>query len=771
MQTADADGEEPRLQADHEARRRKDRRGDGPRAKPRLAQHVRQGALLRCPEEGKKYVFDVAFDGQCDNREIYGKTVGNLVPGVLRGLNATVFSYGATGSGKTYTMVGSNMDPGLMVLSLRDIFEHIDRDTEKQIDVTCSYLEVYNEIIYDLLQPSAAQRGLDLREDPENGPQVAGLRRLNVHSAEKIFQLLREGNQRRRTESTDANAESSRSHAVLEIVVRRSDKNHYAKNVYTGKLALVDLAGAERAHETNNHGQQLRDGANINRSLLALANCINALGKRKKKGFVFVPFRNSKLTRLLKDGLCGNSRTIMIATCASADSQYSHTVNTLKYADRAKEIKTHVRIDKRTVDTHNAEYQRMIDALQQENRDLKMAVHAMTGTKWQGIQNIPEAAKASRPALEAAKTPQPKKPAKVEKDQKSEQKAAWMRRTSDSMKTLSLNRAKCQQELLDAHQRKIRHQIDADMIAQQIQMKLKSDEGSQDVQMLHQRKSDAANSLSDSNSSVAHLENTMSSYDAQLAILEAEIESNAASVERDAFRLQAVAGRRETENVFSRIDAKARNSIIVEQNSIIKCLWQILERHGVNQDMATETAWKAKIFPVSGSADDHKTFFQQYKSVNNGEQKEILKKALSGYKNDLETKQWSDLSSITASTTEKACKATACMAEAAVLVQATRNDPNPNPASRAARTNTLRSSQVESISNKPTGGRSQFMKENDRPPPAIQAFGSPSQSKENSNPKVLKSKRAANAKKGKDVSQIGNLKLQMRKRRQSISER
>ena len=111
------------------------------------------------------------------------------------------------------------------------------------------------------------------------------------------------------------------------------------------------------------------------------------------------------------------------------------------------------------------------------------------------------------------------------------------------------------------------------------------------------------------------------------------------------------------------------------------------------------------------------------------------------------------------------------MAEAAVLVQATRNDPNPNPASRAARTNTLRSSQVESISNKPTGGRSQFMKENDRPPPAIQAFGSPSQSKENSNPKVLKSKRAANAKKGKDVSQIGNLKLQMRKRRQSISER
>ncbi|QDZ22315.1 kinesin [Chloropicon primus] len=715
----------------------------------------------------KKYVFDVAFDGSCDNREIYGKTVGNLVPGVLRGLNATVFAYGATGSGKTYTMVGSNMDPGLMVLSLRDIFEHIDRDTEKQIDVTCSYLEVYNEIIYDLLQPTAAQRGLDLREDPENGPQVAGLRRLKVHSAEKIFQLLREGNLRRRTESTDANAESSRSHAVLEIVVRRSDKNHYAKNVYTGKLALVDLAGAERAHETNNQGQQLRDGANINRSLLALANCINALGKRKKKGFVFVPFRNSKLTRLLKDGLCGNSRTIMIATCASADSQYSHTVNTLKYADRAKEIKTHVRIDKKTVDTHIAEYQRMIDALQEENRDLKMAVQAMTGAKWQGIQNIPKFDALSRPALEAAKTPQPKKAAKVEKDTKDEQKAAWMRRTSESMKTLCVNRSKCQQELLEAHQRKVRHQIDAEMIAEQIQIKLKSDE-THEIQMLNQRKSDATISLSDSNASVAHLENTMSSYDAQLAILEAEIESSSASVERDALRLQAVAGRRETENIFSKIDAKARSSIIMEQNSVISCLWQILERHGVTQDMATETAWKSKIFPQSSSGKDPTAFFQDYKSVNNSEQKEILKKALTGYKNDLDTKQWSDLSSITASTTEKASKATARMAEAAVLVQATKNDPNPNPASKAARTNTLRSSDAISSNTKFQEKMSNL--ENSKPV-VRQAFGSPS-SKENSNPKLKsKSKKSAESKKGKNVQQIGNLKLAMRKRRQSITER
>ena len=141
----------------------------------------------------------------------------------------------------------------------------------------------------------------------------------------------------------------------------------------------MDLAGAERASETNNRGHQLRDGANINRSLLSLANCINALGKRKKKGFVFVPFRDSKLTRILKDGLCGNSRTVMVATVSGSSHQYEHTVNTLKYADRAKEIKTHVHANVGTVETHIAEYQRMIDALQEERRELRAEVERLKG--------------------------------------------------------------------------------------------------------------------------------------------------------------------------------------------------------------------------------------------------------------------------------------------------------------------------------------------------------------------------------------------------------
>ncbi|KAI5325078.1 PREDICTED: kinesin [Prunus dulcis] len=318
----------------------------------------------------KKYCFDHAFDPGCTNLDVYTKCILSVISGVVNGLNATVFAYGSTGSGKTYTMVGTQDDPGLMVLSLHTIFDLIKRDkSSDEFEVTCSYLEVYNEVIYDLLEKSSGH--LELREDPEQGVIVAGLRCIKVQSADKILELLNLGNSRRKTESTEANATSSRSHAVLEIKVKRKQKNKYRNQVMRGKLALVDLAGSERASETNSGGQKLRDGANINRSLLALANCINALGKQQKKGLAYVPYRNSKLTRILKDGLSGNSQTVMVATVSPVDSQYHHTVNTLKYADRAKEIKTHIQKNIGTIDTHVSDYQQMIDSLQIEVCRLK----------------------------------------------------------------------------------------------------------------------------------------------------------------------------------------------------------------------------------------------------------------------------------------------------------------------------------------------------------------------------------------------------------------
>jgi len=259
-----------------------------------------------------------------------------------------------------------------MLLSLVDIFDNIrELSADYDFEVTCSYLEVYNELIYDLLVKNSAS--LELREDPEKGAIAVGLKKIEVKNTDNVMDLLREGNSRRKTEPTEANAVSSRSHAVLEIGVRRSSRAPgYKSQMLCGKLALVDLAGSERASETLNVGQKLRDGANINRSLLALANCINALGKAKKGAYV--PYRNSKLTRLLKDGLSGNSRTVMVANVSCGSDQYNHTINTLKYADRAKEIKTHVVQNLQTVESHISDYQRLIDNLQGEVATLKTAL-------------------------------------------------------------------------------------------------------------------------------------------------------------------------------------------------------------------------------------------------------------------------------------------------------------------------------------------------------------------------------------------------------------
>lgn len=179
------------------------------------------------------------------------------------------------------------------------------------------------------------------------------------------------GNRRRTTEATNANQTSSRSHAVFQIFVTGTPKTKNIELEKTqGKLSLIDLAGSERGTVTENRGLRLREGAKINRSLLALANCINALGDKNKKGF-FVPYRDSKLTRLLKDSLGGNSRTVMIAAISPAGGQIEETLNTLKYASRAKNIKTKVTSNKQLVSLHIAEYKNIISDLRQEIEQLK----------------------------------------------------------------------------------------------------------------------------------------------------------------------------------------------------------------------------------------------------------------------------------------------------------------------------------------------------------------------------------------------------------------
>ena len=194
---------------------------------------------------------------------------------------------------------------------------------------------------------------------------------MKVENTEQIMSLIIVGNRRRTTEATNANQTSSRSHAVFQIVVTSWPKTKNIEIEHTqGKLSLIDLAGSERGTVTENRGLRLREGAKINRSLLALANCINALGDKSKKGF-FVPYRDSKLTRLLKDSLGGNSRTVMIANVSPAGSQIEETLNTLKYASRAKNIKTTMTSNKKLVQLHIAEYKNIINDLRQEVEQLK----------------------------------------------------------------------------------------------------------------------------------------------------------------------------------------------------------------------------------------------------------------------------------------------------------------------------------------------------------------------------------------------------------------
>ena len=308
--------------------------------------------------------------------EIYERTAKTLIPPLFKGYNGCVFAYGATGTGKTHTMLGDSKTPGLCNLSLQAIFQMLAEKTDTENVVKVSYVEIYNENIRDLLAAKENSKYLDLRDDPLKGVTLAGATEIIVENAEQVMSLLLMGNRRRTTEATNANQTSSRSHAVFQVSLVMTPWTKGVRVEKTiGKLSLIDLAGSERGTVTENRGIRLREGAKINRSLLALANCINALGDRNKKG-TFVPYRDSKLTRMLKDSLGGNCRTVMVVTVSPASSQFEETVNTLKYANRAKNITTKPVENKKLVEFHIAEYKNIIADLRSEIAGLRLRVQS-----------------------------------------------------------------------------------------------------------------------------------------------------------------------------------------------------------------------------------------------------------------------------------------------------------------------------------------------------------------------------------------------------------
>lgn len=321
----------------------------------------------------RQFAFDTVFDKETGQIEIFNNTTKFLIDGIIEGFNATVFAYGATGAGKTYTMIGSKDNPGNMFLTIKELFDRVKTTQgDKSYQIKVSFLEIYNEMIRDLLIIS--NDVLDLREDAQQGIHVAGLSVIDVDSPEEVMDLLFFGNANRTQEATLVNETSSRSHAVLEIQVAQKDRAEgVEEDINIGKLSMIDLAGSERAARTQNRGQRMVEGAAINRSLLSLGNCINALVENAEKGtHHHIPYRDSKLTRLLKDSLGGNSRTVMIANISPSDLCYEDTNNTLKYANRAKNIKTTVMKNVRHVEHHISEYTKIISQLKDEICDLKI---------------------------------------------------------------------------------------------------------------------------------------------------------------------------------------------------------------------------------------------------------------------------------------------------------------------------------------------------------------------------------------------------------------
>ncbi|XP_068809017.1 kinesin-like protein KIF2C [Struthio camelus] len=287
--------------------------------------------------ETQAFRFDFSFDESSSNEMVYRFTARPLVQTIFEGGKATCFAYGQTGSGKTHTMGGDfsgraqNASKGIYAFASQDVFLLLSqpRYRNQDLEVYVTFFEIYNGKVFDLLNKKTKLRVL---EDGKQQVQVVGLQERQVGCAEDVIRMIEMGSACRTSGQTFANASSSRSHACFQIILRRRGK-------LLGKFSLVDLAGNERGADTSSADRQTRmEGAEINKSLLALKECIRALGQNKSH----TPFRESKLTQVLRDSFIGtNSRTCMIAMISPGMSSCEYTLNTLRYADRVKELSPH----------------------------------------------------------------------------------------------------------------------------------------------------------------------------------------------------------------------------------------------------------------------------------------------------------------------------------------------------------------------------------------------------------------------------------------------
>ena len=294
------------------------------------------------------FTFDHVYDENCSQQDVYEQTARDAVLSTLTGYNASIIAYGQTGTGKTYTMEGVHDDEkrrGIIPRSIEEIFSSIHSTASPQLRflVRASYLQIYNENICDLLKPE--RNNLSIREDKRRGLYVEGLSEWVVRSPAEIDGLMERGANVRTTGATKMNEMSSRSHAIFIVIVEQTESELTDDNqeFKVGKLNLVDLAGSERVRVSGATGVRLEETKQINKSLSALGNVISALTEMKNRSHI--PYRDSKLTRILEDSLGGNCKTTMMAMISPALDAFMESLSTLKFANRAKNIKNLARIN------------------------------------------------------------------------------------------------------------------------------------------------------------------------------------------------------------------------------------------------------------------------------------------------------------------------------------------------------------------------------------------------------------------------------------------
>lgn len=357
--------------------------------------------VINDPENKEKpsnFAFDLVFGTESQQETVFEAIGRAAVNSTLTGYNGTIFAYGQTGSGKSWCMMGGTGDlKGIIPRVNEELFAQINEQqatSSRQFLVMCSFFEIYNEIIFDLFNPCADRSklgaGLQVKEHPVLGIYVKDLQEIVASDAEKLVQLMHSGTKNRAVSSTLMNSVSSRSHSIFTIKVHQKDEEDKSKNVFA-KLNLVDLAGSERQKGTGASGQTLKEGANINKSLSALGNVINALVEIANGKKTFVPFRNSKLTRVLQESLGGNSLCTMLATLSPAASNYEETMSTLRYANRAKAIKVSA--------TKNEEASQL-SRLNSEIEELKKKLAAAESGAGGGLAGDHGVASAERKALQ-----------------------------------------------------------------------------------------------------------------------------------------------------------------------------------------------------------------------------------------------------------------------------------------------------------------------------------------------------------------------------------